>query len=73
MILGSLGLWELLALISRRPGATLSEHVWSVLAIHDARPTGWVWLLRVVAVIFTAWIVPHFALGWFTPTDPVPW
>lgn len=73
VILFALFAWEMLALASRRPGSTLSEHVWAVLRVRDRRPTALTWVLRVVALLFTLWIIPHFAFGWFTPTDPLPW
>lgn len=67
---------EGLALANRVDGDTLSEHVWAILRVragrHPAAP--WlVWPLRVVVFWLFAWLAFHFTLGWFTPTDPVPW
>ncbi len=64
---------ELVALFSRPEGGTLSEHVWKLLKVDDARPTAAVWVGRGALLVFLAWLIPHFLCGWFTPSDPVPW
>ena len=64
---------ELAALFSRRPGGTLSEHMWKLLRVDDPRPSGAVWVGRGAVAVFLLWLVPHFLLGWFTTSDPLPW
>lgn len=61
------------ALLSKRPGMTLSEHVWFVFHVRDARPTGLVVAARVVLGLFLTWLAAHMVFGWFTPTHPLPW
>jgi hypothetical protein len=64
---------ELVALLSSRPGGTLSEHVWRIIKVDDPRPSTAVWVGRGALLLFLAWLIPHFMLSWFTPSDPVPW
>lgn len=66
---------ETLALANRYDGDTLSEHVWAVVQVRR-HPTVSRWILwpaRAVVFWLFAWLAFHFAFGWFTPTDPVPW
>lgn len=64
---------EFVALFSKKPGGTLSEHVWKVLRAGDPRPSSAVWVGRGIVALFLTWLIFHFSLGWFTPSDPVPW
>lgn len=63
---------EFVALLGKKPGGTLSEHVWKVLKVGDARPTSAVWVGRGVVAVFLMWLLFHFELGWFTLSDPLP-
>lgn len=51
------------ALLSREPGATLSEHIWAWFHVRDARPTRITWVLRGVLLAFLVWLVIHLTLG----------
>jgi hypothetical protein len=64
---------ELVALVSRPAGGTLSEHVWRLIKVGDPRPSTAVWVGRGALLLFLAWLLPHFLAGWFTLSDPVPW
>jgi hypothetical protein len=64
---------EMVALFSKPEGGTLSDHMWKLLRVEDSRPTAAVWIGRGLVAIFLMWLIPHFTLGWFTPSDPVPW
>jgi hypothetical protein len=66
-------LTELAALFSKPAGGTLSEHVWTVLRVGDQRPSSAVWAGRIALAAFLLWLLPHFGLGWFTTSDPLPW
>lgn len=61
------GAVELVALASKEPGDTLSEHVWSWLKVGDPRPTGPYVLLRIATAGVCVWLAGHFAMGWWTP------
>jgi len=63
---------ELVALFSKKPGGTLSEHVWKVLKVGDSRPTSAVWVGRGAVALFLVWLLFHFEFGWFTLSDPLP-
>ncbi|MBT8200506.1 MAG: hypothetical protein KJO36_08305 [Acidimicrobiia bacterium] len=52
---------EVPAILDRRPGGTLSEHVWDWFAI-KSKPTGYR-SRRFVLVAFLAWLVGHFLTG----------
>lgn len=64
---------EMVALFSKPAGGTLSEHMWKLLHVEDARPSSAVWVGRGAVAVFLLWLIPHFLFGWFTPSDPVPW
>lgn len=67
-------IWEGIALADRsNKGRTLSEHFWAWLKVDDPRPTRLTWVLRLSVLAGWAWLGPHLLLGWFTPSDPVPW
>lgn len=66
------GVTELVALLNRRDGDTLSEHVWKVARVGDARPTPVVWVIRAVIALVMIWLASHFSMGWWTPSDPWP-
>jgi hypothetical protein len=52
---------ELPALVNKRRGDTLSEHVWSWFAVRD-KPKGWVFR-RLILILFLGWLVAHFVTG----------
>jgi len=59
-ILGFLGL-EYMALRNKKPGDTLSEHVWKVIGTkHQGTKTALMWTARVGLGILVAWLIPHF-------------
>jgi hypothetical protein len=60
------------ALIGKREGATLSEHVWEWFNVFDKRPTALVVVGRGLLVILGIWLAGHFGFGWWTPTRPWP-
>lgn len=66
------GVTELVALFSKQPGSTLSEHVWRVARVGDKRPTVLVWLIRAMIAAVMIWLAGHFAMGWWTPSHPWP-
>jgi len=53
------------ALLDRRPGGTLSEHVWAWFHIKDQRPTRFTWILRGVLLAGLIWLTGHLAFGWW--------
>jgi hypothetical protein len=61
------------ALVSKTPGATLSDHVWGWFRVRDPRPTKAVVGARVGLGVFLLWLLLHMTMGWFTLSDPVPW
>lgn len=64
---------ELAALFSKPEGGTLSEQMWKLLKVDDPRPSSAVWVGRGAVALFLLWLFPHFLLGWFTLSHPVPW
>lgn len=61
--LGLLLALEVVALVNRQPGDTLSEHVWRWFSVGDRAPF---WRLRrVVLLAFMAWLTVHFMTGGF--------
>lgn len=52
---------EIPAIANKKPGDTLSEHVWSWFAI-KGKPTGWR-ARRLVLLAFLAWLSLHFLTG----------
>lgn len=65
--------WEGIALKRKPDGDTFSEHVWKWAAVGAQSPTKLAWGIRGLTALVTLWLVPHLTLGWFTPTNPVPW
>lgn len=63
------GVTELVALLNRRPGDTLSEHFWKVAKVDDPRPTKTVWVIRGLIALVMLWLAGHFSMGWWTPSD----
>lgn len=57
------GVLETLAIIDRRRGDTLSEHVWKVFLVKDARHPVLRWLLRIPLLGALTWLTLHFAFG----------
>jgi hypothetical protein len=66
------GATELVALANKKPGDTLSEHVWKIAKVGDPRPTPLVWTIRALIALVMLWLAGHFSLGWWTPSDPWP-
>lgn len=60
--LGAFGVIEGRALLSRKPGATLSEHVWKWFAVAGDN-TGWVRMRRAALLAIMAWLSVHFLTG----------
>lgn len=56
---------EGVALIERKAGATLSEHIWKWFAVRGSRGGGWTWK-RVVLLAFLAWLLLHLGFGWLS-------
>lgn len=58
---------ELVAVLDKKPGDTLSEHVWKWLTGQVFKPMAipaWLaWVFRVVLAAFFIWLGPHFVLG----------
>ena len=48
------------ALIDKRQGDTLSEHVRKWFRIKDPRPTKTVWVIRGSLMAFLLWLITHF-------------
>jgi hypothetical protein len=63
------GITELVALLNKRQGDTLSEHVWRVVRVGDPRPTRAVWVLRGLVALVMIWLAGHFSMGWWTLPD----
>lgn len=63
---------EGVALALKKPGRTLSEHVWDWLNVYDKRPTALTVMGRTALAIGGIWLAGHFAMGWWTPTHPWP-
>lgn len=63
---------EGVALALKKPGRTLSEHVWAWFHVYDKRPTPLVIAGRAFLAIGGIWLAGHFAFGWWTPTHPWP-
>lgn len=60
------GLIEGPALLTRTPGATLSEHVWAWFRVRDKRPTAVTWVLRGVLLAILTWFFGHLGFGWWS-------
>lgn len=54
---------ELVALLNRRPGDTLSEHVWRWIGL-GRRWTVTFMLRRAVLAAFLGWLLLHLITGW---------
>jgi hypothetical protein len=54
---------EIPALLDRRLGDTLSEHVWIWFKVKDVRPTAFTWVMRLTLVAFMVWLSGHFIFG----------
>ena len=63
------GITELVAILNRRDGDTLSEHVWRIARVDDPRPTPLVWTIRGLIAAVCIWLAGHFAMGWWTLPD----
>ena len=57
--------WETIALVRRRRGDTLSEHVWSWFSLrgNKNRLKPWQAALRFAFLAFWAWLTIHFLSG----------
>jgi hypothetical protein len=58
--------WEATALANRRPGDTLSEHVWRWLRVRDARPTVMTVIGRGALAAGLGWLLGHLVMGWWS-------
>lgn len=63
--IGGFVMLEVPALLTRQPGATLSEHVWAWFHVNDSRHTVTTWVLRSVLLVFLAWLLLHLGFGLF--------
>lgn len=54
------------AFISRRAGATLSEHVWSWFRVNRGWGKPSVAIPRALLLVFLAWLLLHLGFGWLT-------
>lgn len=59
------GATEVVALLNKRPGDTLSEHVWRIVRVGDPRPSLIVWLTRGLVALTMLWLAGHFSMGWW--------
>lgn len=60
---------ELVAVFRKPYGDTLSEQVWLWLHVTPGKTTIRTAVMSfrtLLVVVFLAWLIPHFALGWFT-------
>lgn len=66
-ILGAGAAVEAVALVRKRPGDTLSEHMWRWFATQrpdsEAQPSGWVRLRRFALLSGMVWLTVHFVTG----------
>ena len=62
-VFGTFVVVEGAALISRKPGTTLSEHVWRWLMLRDSKHRGLSIVLRTAAFTFLAWLAVHLTFG----------
>ena len=64
---GLMGVAELVALLNKQPGDTISERVWALLHVRRKGPTPWwAWIFRVVIGVTLIWLFGHFELGIWT-------
>jgi hypothetical protein len=61
--LAAFGVIEGSALVSKREGDTLSEHVWRWFAVKDKSRRGTVRARRFALLAFMAWLTAHFLTG----------
>lgn len=61
--LGAFGVIEGLALLTKHPGGTLSEHVWRWFAVTDPSRSALVRARRFTLLAFLAWLSIHFLTG----------
>lgn len=63
--LAAFGVIEGLALLNKRPGDTLSEHVWHWFAVARStpQPDGWTRLRRFALLAGVTWLGVHFVTG----------
>lgn len=59
------GLLEYRAIKNKKPGDTLSAHVWSVIGTGSDSPSVLNWITRGVLAVGFGWLIPHFYLGWW--------
>lgn len=58
------GVLEYKAIKDKRPGDTLSEHVWEAIGTKDKSPSAINWICRITLGLGFAWLIPHFFTGW---------
>lgn len=57
---------EGIALLNKKEGDTLSEHVWTWLKVNNKSKRFTVWRFFVLA--FMIWLTGHFTFGWWSAT-----
>lgn len=62
-VFGTFAIFEGAALISRKPGTTLSEHVWRWILVRDRKHPVWSVVLRTTSFAFLAWLTIHLTFG----------
>jgi len=57
--------WEGIAIVRKRRGDTLSEHVWTWFNLRGSKDKlkPWQAVLRVAFIMFWAWLTLHFVFG----------
>lgn len=57
--------WETIALVRKRKGDTLSEHVWDWFCLRGSKAgkSGWCIIRRVLFFGFWIWLTVHFLTG----------
>lgn len=63
VIIGLGIVWEIAAILNKKRGDTLSEHVWRWFAVTDKRRTGLRGLRRAVLLLGMLWLTFHFITG----------
>lgn len=60
------GITEIIALLRKARGDTLSEHIWAWWHVRDPRPTPLVVVGRIILLTIMIWLTGHLAFGWWT-------
>lgn len=62
-LLGACALVELAAILNKKKGDTLSEHVWKWFAVKDKKRVGWLGFRRTMLLLGMVWLTVHFVTG----------